>query len=228
MFIVKRFYRTNSTTLQWNKTIRTHQINGNHQQALKLFQLGIEKNTFQPNSATFLTMLDICKEIKSLSTVRTLHQLIEQSKKIHPDDEEIRENPRIWSSLMDVYIKCDDLDGAFRIFQSMKKRNIIDFGSIMAAFNQHEQYEKTLELAKQMSPSMIFSSSVVSTLVLRACAELKRYDDGCEIHQRTKHFLGKDKIFFNEILNFYLKFDDEKNALNLFEHFQHQPIDRRF
>ena len=104
----------------------------------------------------------------------------------------------------------------------MKQRNVIDFGAIMAAFNQHKQYEKTLELAKDISPSTIFSSSVLSTLILRACAELNRFDDGCEIHRRAKDFLGKDKIFFNEMLNFYLKFDEEKNAVELFERFPHQ------
>ena len=140
-FFFKRTYRPNVNTIQWNKTIRTHQQNGNYQQALKLFQIGIEKKTFQPNSVTYLTILDICKELKSLPTLRTIHNLIDSSQN-HDDD--ISNNPRIRSLLMDVYIKCQDVDSAYRVFQSMNERNLIDYCGLMTGFNNAGQYEKNL------------------------------------------------------------------------------------
>ena len=101
---LKRTYGTHPNTIQWNKNkFETHQLNGNYQQALKLFQIGIEKKTFQPNSVTYLTILDVCKELKSLSTLRTIHNLIDTSNDISND-------PRIRSLLMNVYIKHQDLD----------------------------------------------------------------------------------------------------------------------
>jgi hypothetical protein len=221
-FVFRRTYRTNANTIQWNKTIRTHQLNGNYQQALKLFQIGIEKQTFQPNSSTYLTILDVCKELKSLSTLRAVHQLIDTSKNI---DDDISNNPRIRSLLMDVYIKCQDLDNAYRVFQSMNERNLIDYCALMTGFNNQKQYEKTFELAKQIPSAMKSSSPILSTLILQACVELNQYDYAYKIHQNGKHFLPNDKTFMNQLLNFYLKFDQEKQALDIFEKYhQHQTI----
>jgi pentatricopeptide repeat protein len=217
--IFKRAYHSNPNTIQWNKTIRNHQANGNYQQALKLFQLGIEKQTFQPNSLTYLTILDICKELKSLSTVRTIHQLIDSSKTI---DEDISNDPRIRSLLMNVYIKCQDIDSAYRVFQSMKERNIVDYGALMSGFNTQRQYEKTCEFFREIPSSIKYSSPILCTLMLQACSELKRYDDGLKIHQYGKDFLSHDKIFRNELLNFYLKFHQEKFALEIFDKYPNQ------
>jgi pentatricopeptide repeat protein len=200
-FLVKRAYRTNVNTIQWNKTFRTHQINGNHQQALKLFQIGIEKKTFQPNSVTYLTILDSSKELT---------------------DDDVYNNPRIRSLLMDVYIKCQDPDSAYRVFQSMKERNLIDYCGLMTAFNNHGQYEKTFELSKQIPSPNKFSSPILCTLMLQACTELKLYDEGCKIHQNGKHLISNDQIFMNELLSFYLKFDKEKEALDIFEKYHHR------
>ncbi|CAF0905194.1 unnamed protein product [Rotaria sordida] len=216
-FFLKRTYRINVNTIQWNKTIRNHQLNGNYQQALKLFQIGIEKKTFQPNSVTYLTMLDICKELKSLSTIRTIHHLIDSSKNLNNNDDDIYNNPRIRSLLMDVYIKCQDLDSAYRVFQSMNERNIIDYCGLMTGFNNQGQYEKTYELSKKIPSSMKYSSPLLCTLILQACTELKQYDDGYKIHENGKHFLSNNKMFMNELLNFYLKFNQEKQALDIFE-----------
>ncbi|UJR23660.1 hypothetical protein I4U23_026644 [Adineta vaga] len=221
-FFFKRTYRTNVNTNQWNKTIRTHQINGNYRQALKLFQIGIEKNTFQPNSVTYLTMLDICKQLKSLPTVRTIHNLIDSTK---TNDQEIFHDPRLRSLLMDVYIKCQDIDSAYRVFQSMTERNVIDYCGLLTGFNQQGKYEKTLELAKQIPSSMKYSSPILCVLILQACTELKLYNEGCKIHQYGKDFLPHNKVFMNELMNFYLKFHQEKQALDIFENYPtHQTI----
>ncbi|CAM4877110.1 unnamed protein product [Rotaria socialis] len=192
---LKRLHSTNANTIQWNKTIRNHQINRNYQHALKLFEI----------------------EVKSLSTLRTIHQLIDSSKNIHSDGKEIYNNPRIRSLLMDAYIKCHDLDSAYRVFESMKERNVIDYCGLMTGFNNQGQHEKTYELSKKIPPSIKFSSPILCTLILQACTELNQYDDGYQIHQNGKSFLPGSKMLMNELLNFYLKFNHEKQALDMFE-----------
>ena len=226
-FLVKRTLQTSANTVQWNKTLRNHQANRNYEQALKLFQIGVEKRTFEPNAVTCITMLDICKEMKSLSTLRTIHQWIDTTKASNASQKEIYNNPRVRSLLMDVYIKCQDLDGAQQVFQSMNEHNLIDYSALMTGFNQQRQYERTLQLSKQIPSKMLFSSPILCTLVLQACSELQRYDDGEMIHRSAAHLLSKDKILMNELMNFYLKFHKEQQALAIFEqhHVQRTVID---
>lgn len=217
--ILKRTYQTNSNTIQWNKMIKNYQLNGNYQQALKLFQVGLEKQTFQPDANTYLTLLDICKQLKSLSTLRTIHQLIDSSKQ-YPD---ISKNSHIRSLLMDVYIKCNDIDSAYHVFKTMNEKNLIDYCGLMTGFNQQKQYDKTFELSKDIPLSIKYSSPILCTLILQACTYLKRYDDGHKIHQNIKKdFISKDKMLRNELINFYLKFYQEKQALEIFNQNQNQ------
>ena len=222
-FLVKRTLQTSANTIQWNKTLRNHQASRNYQQALKLFQIGVEKRTFEPNAATYITMLDICKEMKSLPTLRTIHQLIDATKTSDTSQKEIYNNPRLRSLLMDVYIKCQDLDGAHRVFQSMNEHHLIDYSALMTGFNQQREYERTLQLSNQIPSKMLFSSPILCTLLLQACSELRRYDEGENIHRSVGHLLSKDKILMNELMNFYLKFHKEQQALAIFER-HHQQL----
>lgn len=222
--VLKRTYRPPPNTIQWNKMIKNHQANGNYQQALKLFQVGIDKQTFQPDSVTYLTVIDICKQSKALPTLRTIHQLIDSSK-TRPNHEDVSKNARIRSLLMDAYVKCQDIENAYRVFQSMNERNLIDYCGLITGFNQQKQYEKTFELYRQIPSTIKYSSPILSTLVLQACTELEQYNDGLEIHRHSQKFLPQDKMLLNEIFNFYLKFHQEKPALDLFDKYsKHQTI----
>jgi pentatricopeptide repeat protein len=216
--LVRRYFRANPTTIEWNQTLRTHHDHGKYQQALKLFQLGIEKKSFVPNVVTYLTMIDVCKRLKSSGTLREIHRLIDASTVEHRHDDDVR----LRSSIMDAYMKCDDLSGACDIFRSMKQPNLIDYCSLMTSCNQHAQYETTLDIARDMSTSLIVSSPIVCTLLLQACSALNRYDDGHRIQQLARHWLDKDKIFMNESMNFHLKFDNEQQALDIFERHRNQ------
>ena len=82
---------------------------------------------------------------------------------------------------------------AYRVFKSMKERNLIDYCGLMTGFNNNKQYEKTFELSKQIPSAMKYSSPILCTLILQACSELKQYDYAYNIHQNTKHFLPNDK-----------------------------------
>ena len=82
--------------------------------------------------------------------------------------------------------------------------------------------KKTFELSKQIPLTMKYSSPILCSLILQACTELKHFDDGYKIHQYGKDFLPNNKMFRNELLNFYLKFNQEKQALNIFENYHKQ------
>lgn len=219
---IKRFHRTNPTTIQWNKTLRSHQTNGKHDQALKLFELGIDKKSFQPNSVTFLTMIEVCRDMKCLKSLKFIERLINQSKNDPSDHEEIYQNSRVRSLLMDGFIKCDDLQSAQRVFQSMEQRNNVDYAALMTALNQHGHFDKTWQIGKELSSKFIKSSTIVSTLIIQACAELDRYDEIVKLHRLIEDSLDKDKILFNSLISFYLKFNDEKSAWKIFEKFSSQ------
>ena len=79
-------------TIDWNKKLKFHRMRGEEKIALKLFEIGVRKYQYQPDFITYVSMLEICKDIKDLDSGRYVHRLILKSS--------VRDNSRVHSLLM--------------------------------------------------------------------------------------------------------------------------------
>ena len=79
-------------TIEWNKKLKSFRVRGDSQRALKLFEIGIRKHRYQPDYITYVSMIEMCKEVKDLENGRYVHRQICQSP--------VNSNSRIQSLLM--------------------------------------------------------------------------------------------------------------------------------
>ena len=79
-------------TIDWNKKLKFHRMRGEEKTALKLFEIGVRKYQYQPDFITYVSMLEICKDIKDLDSGRYVHRLILNSS--------VRDNSRVHTLLM--------------------------------------------------------------------------------------------------------------------------------
>lgn len=79
-------------TIEWNKKLKAYRMRGEGPKALKLFEVGVRKHRFQPDYITYISMLELCKEIKDVDNGRYVHRHIWNSP--------VRDNSRIQSLLM--------------------------------------------------------------------------------------------------------------------------------
>lgn len=79
-------------TIDWNKQLKAYRMRGEERNALKFFEIGIRKYQFQPDYITYISMLEICKDIKDVDSGHYIHRLINKSP--------VRENSRIQTLLM--------------------------------------------------------------------------------------------------------------------------------
>lgn len=79
-------------TIEWNKKLKSYRMRGDSQRALKLFEVGIRKHRYQPDYITYVSMIEMCKEVKDLENGRYVHRQIYQSP--------VNTNSRIQSLLM--------------------------------------------------------------------------------------------------------------------------------
>lgn len=84
-------------TIEWNKKLKFHRLRGEPNTSLKIFEIGIRKYQYQPDYITFVSMLEICKEIKDVDNGRYIHRIIETSP--------MKSNSRIQYLLM---VKCNE------------------------------------------------------------------------------------------------------------------------
>ncbi len=83
---------TCENTIEWNKKLKSYRIRGEEKKALKLFEIGLRKYQFQPDYITYISMIEICKDIKDVDNGRYIHRLISNS--------QVRDNSRIQTLLM--------------------------------------------------------------------------------------------------------------------------------
>ena len=78
--------------IEWNKKLKSYRIHGEGKKALKLFEIGLRKHRFQPDYITYISMLELCKDIKDVDNGRYIHR--------HISTTPVRDNSRIQTLLM--------------------------------------------------------------------------------------------------------------------------------
>jgi hypothetical protein len=79
-------------TIEWNKKLKFYRMRGEEKNALKLFEIGLRKYQFQPDYITYISMIELCKDIKDVNNGRYIHRLISNSP--------VRDNSRIQNLLL--------------------------------------------------------------------------------------------------------------------------------
>jgi pentatricopeptide repeat protein len=89
---------------------------GQGQKALELFQQ-MQQEGVQPNSVTFVGVINACANIEALEEGKHVHEKIIES----GWDTDVF----VGSSLVDMYAKCGSLEDAWRVFKKMPSRDVV-------------------------------------------------------------------------------------------------------
>ncbi|XP_074296617.1 pentatricopeptide repeat-containing protein At1g11290, chloroplastic-like [Silene latifolia] len=125
--------------------------------------------------------------------------------------------------LMDLYSKCSDLDACFRLFNEVpfRNRNTITWVTLMSAFSENGQYDKALELFKQLRSSGVEMTAEIITSLLDVSTDTGALHMGKEVHGycvRNLLFNASENISVLEtsILNMYIKCGSISSARHTF------------
>lgn len=147
---------------------------GQPQIALLLFQKMLG-NLVWPNEFTFATVIKACSMLANLITGKQIHTHIETFG--------FQYNLVVCSSLVDMYGKCNDVDGARRVFDLMGCRNVVSWTSIIVAHAQNAQGHEALEMFREFNyQSRDRPNQHMLASVINACASLGRLVSGKVAH----------------------------------------------
>lgn len=95
---------------------------GEPQICLGLFR-GMQKSTVLPNDFTFATAVNACSILANLRRGKQIHA--------HVEVFGFQYNLVVCSSLVDMYGKCNEVDLARRVFDSMEDKNVVSWTSMI-------------------------------------------------------------------------------------------------
>lgn len=119
----------------------------------------------QPNAVCFNLVFTSCARLTTKDALKIGQNIFSKLPKIY------FKNEFIMTSLLDMFIKCDDRNNAEKIFNEMIP-NVVDYGQMMKYFNQKEMPMKTLKLYEKMQRTGVNADSIIYVLVIEACSQI--------------------------------------------------------
>lgn len=160
--------------VSWTSLIAGYVNVGQPRIALWLFGKMLDCSVV-PNEFTFATVINACSILSDLRTGKEIHA--------HVEVLGFQANLIVCSSLVDMYGKCNDVDGARQVFDLMGCRNVVSWTSMITACTQNAQGNEALQLFSEFNvvmkdrPNHFMLASVIN-----ACASLGKLVSGKVSH----------------------------------------------
>ncbi|ONK73093.1 uncharacterized protein A4U43_C04F27120 [Asparagus officinalis] len=197
-------YMASLDEITWNSLIAAYSKNGCGDRALALFVDMMHSNQ-EPNDFTFGSLLGSEK----IASIKELHsQTITRG---------VVTNVVIGSALLDAYARCQKPRNALSVFNSMPKRNIITWNSIISACLGNGMLDKGFQLFHQMGKSGLLADKYTISILLKAASTQLSTDTGKQLHGlAVKMGQQSDTATGNNIITMYSRngsISDSRKAL---------------
>ncbi|PHU16477.1 hypothetical protein BC332_17682 [Capsicum chinense] len=172
---------TQADIVCWNALITGLSYNSLDKEAFTYFQRMLQIGML-PNEFSFATTLCCCTKLSSLSQGRQLHDLI--IKDGYAND------VVVGSTLIDMYSKCGDVDGARVQFDMMPYKNTITWNEMINGYAQNGRGDEAIFLYEDMIYSEGKPDVVTFIAALTACSHSGLVDLGLKIFNSMQQQYG--------------------------------------
>ncbi|KAF3453662.1 hypothetical protein FNV43_RR04103 [Rhamnella rubrinervis] len=147
--------------ISWNVMIGGYSHMSHYKEALALFQIMLRSN-IEPNDVTFLGVLPACAHLGALDLGKWIHAYID--KNFHN-----LTNISLWTSLIDMYAKCGNIEAAKQVFDNMESRNVASWNAMISGLAVHGHAHMALEFFSRMANEGFKPDDITFVGVLSAC-----------------------------------------------------------
>lgn len=190
--------------ISWNSMISGYVANGLPDKGLELFKqmllLGINADL-----ATMVSVVVGCSNTGMPLLGRTLHAYAIKASM----GRELTLN----NSLLDMYSKSGDLNGATQVFETMDERSVVSWTSMMAAYARGGLSDRSIRLFHEMEKESISPDLFTITTILHACACTGLLENGKVVHNYIKEKKMRSDLFVsNALMDMYAKCGSMEDA----------------
>ncbi|MBA0561379.1 hypothetical protein Golob_018215, partial [Gossypium lobatum] len=139
----------------------------------------MRENGVRPNQVTMTTMLSLCAETGALDMGKWVHTVI--------DRQAVEMDTILKTALLEMYAKCGDIDGAWKLFREVKDRDIGMWNTMMAGLGMHGCGKEALELFSEMEREGVRPNDITFIGLLNACSHAGLVEEGKLIFEKMVH-----------------------------------------
>ncbi|CAF4232658.1 unnamed protein product, partial [Rotaria sordida] len=184
------------------------------EKALDLF----EKINLKLDDVTHTVVFNACAQLANDRAMKIGKKLLDEM----PDD--YRNDNAVLTSAIYMLMKFGDVESAERIFDSIKKKNIITYGAMMKGYIGNKMSEKALDLFEKINLKL---DDVTYIIVFNACAQLAN-DRAMKIGKKLLDGMPNDyrnnNIVLSSVTDMFMKFGDVESAERIFDSIKKKNI----
>lgn len=155
--------------ISWTTMIAGFVGTGMPKEALSLLQQMLVAG-IKPDSVTLSCSLSACAGLGALEQGEWIHTYIKKS--------EIKIDPVLGCVLIDMYVKCGEMEKALLVFSKLEKRCVCAWTAIISGFAVHGKGREALDWFTQMQKAGIKPNSITFTAILTACSHAGLTEEG--------------------------------------------------
>ncbi|OAY32032.1 pentatricopeptide repeat-containing protein At1g31430 [Manihot esculenta] len=168
---------------------------------------------------TLVVVLSACSKLRDLNSGKKIHAYMDHHK--------IGVNLDVFlgNALVDMYLKCGQIDFARQVFDEMPTKNVVSWNSMISGLAQQGQFKKALDMFRMMQNMGLKPDSVTVVGVLNSCANLGMLELGKWMHSYiNKSYIKADGYVGNALVDMYAKCGSIDQALEVFQAMKRRDV----
>jgi pentatricopeptide repeat protein len=177
----------------------------------------MQQEGVQPNTITFVGVLNACASIMALEEGRHAHEQIILSG--------CESDAFVGSSLIDMYAKCGSMEEASRVFNKLPSRAVVCWTAMIFGHVNCGQGQKALDLFQQMQEEGVLPDAVTFVGALNACASIMALEEGRRAHEQIiQSGCESDAFVGSSLIDMYAKCGSMEEASRVFNKLPSQAV----
>ncbi|CAF1337435.1 unnamed protein product, partial [Rotaria sordida] len=183
----------------------------------KIFDL-LDQMTFKPDNYTLPILFNVCAQLANDRAMKIGRKLLDEM----PND--YRNNNIILNSAMDMLMKSGDVKSAERIFDSIKKKNIITYGALMNGYNINSIPWKCFKILEEMKQQGVVLNEHAWNILIGTCSKIGMIRESQYIIDQIPLHIRNLKQIQTSLIHMWSKCGSIKMAQNIFKSVHDQDI----
>ncbi|KAJ0972682.1 hypothetical protein J5N97_020641 [Dioscorea zingiberensis] len=124
----------------------------------------------------------------------------------------------VGTALIDMYMKCDFVEDARKVFDFMPDRNVVSWTSLITGYTQSGLQDVVMDLFTRMQMESVWPNQFTFASVLSSVAARGVVYEGKQAHAQIIKFGHQSTVFVsNSLMNMYFKCGLVEDALRVFD-----------
>ncbi|XP_071712114.1 pentatricopeptide repeat-containing protein At2g22410, mitochondrial [Rutidosis leptorrhynchoides] len=170
----------------WNSIINGYVKSGKPSEALRLYERMLADG-IKPDEVTMIGVVSSCAQLENLNFGREFHRYIEEN--------QVKVTVPLGNALMDMYMKCGDMDNARNLFDKMVKKSIVSWTIMVVGYGRYG----CMDVAKKLFDKMPERNVVSCNAMIGGYIQAERYKDALALF----HAMQDMKIKPDEVTMVY-------------------------